>query len=386
MSDAPTLKVAMNCAALMAPLTGIGQYTRHLVLGLQREPGIDLRLYYAMHFVRNLPAAPPRAVGALRGLVRRNIPGSYPVTRAIQQVIFSHGSRAGSFDLYHEPNFLAFRFPGPSVITVHDLSWIRYPETHPAERVRAMHRYFEPGLRRASLVITDSHFVRNEVIQEFGVPAERIVTVPLGLDPAFRPQSTSETDAVLSRIGLDHGSYFLSVGTLEPRKNMETTVAAYGALPPSLRERHPLVIAGLRGWRTSAMEKALEPLVASGHVRMLGYLERDELAAITAGALAMVYPSIYEGFGLPPLESMGCGVPVIASNVSSLPEVVGDTALLVDPLDVDALANAMRTMLEDRELRQSLADRALARSARFTWEACTQGIHAAYRTAVANSR
>jgi alpha-1,3-rhamnosyl/mannosyltransferase len=380
------LRVAMNGTALLAPLTGIGQYTRHLALGLQRDPNVDLRLFYATHFNSELRPRAPRAAGVLRRLARTFIPRSYGIARAIQQFNFNRGSRAEQFDVYHEPNFLAFRFPGPSVITVHDLSWIRYPETHPVERVQAMDKYFEPGLRRASLLLTDSRFVRDEVIREFGVPADRIITIPLGLDPVFHPRTAQETQDVLSRHELAHGGYFLSVGTLEPRKNVETTVAAYSLLPQSVRERHPLVMAGLRGWRTSSMERALEPLVASGQVRMLGYLERDDLATLTAGALTLVYPSIYEGFGLPPLEAMGCGVPAITSSASCLPEVVGDTGILVDAKDTDGLSAAMLRMAQDPQLRGELSAKAHARALTFTWERCVAETLAAYRLAASTSR
>lgn len=386
MSDLPTLRVAINGRALMGPLTGIGQYTRHLVAGLQQEPSLDLRIFFATHFGRTIPPATGPAVGAFRQWVRGAIPSAYPISRAIQQFSFSRGSRAERFDIYHEPNFLAFRFAGPSIITVHDLSWIRYPETHPAERVRAMHKYFEPGLRRASLLLTDSEFVKQEVVQHFGVAPQKILTIPLGLDPAFRPRDAQEIAPVLHAHDLAFGSYFLTVGTLEPRKNVEATVAAYRALPESVQARHPLVMAGMRGWRTSSMERALAPLAASGHVRMLGYVERDELAAITAGALTLVYPSIYEGFGLPPLEAMGCAVPVVTSNASSLPEVVGDSGIMVDAKDIDALAQAMRRVAEDPQLRQELSAKAHVRAQAFTWEKCVARTAEVYRRVANSSR
>jgi len=380
------MKIAFNGTALLSPLTGVGQYAYHLASGLQHEPDLDLLLFYASHFGRQVGAGTPPLVGTLRKLVRQWVPHSYEVSRWMQQRNFDRGVRANRFDLYHEPNFLAFEFDGPSVVTVHDLSWIRYPHTHPAERVRAMEKYFEPGLRRARLVLTDSEFVKREVIEVFGIESARILPVPLGLDAVFKPMNAHETRAVLTAHQLKHGEYFLSVGTMEPRKNMETTVAAYGLLPQAVRARHPLVIVGLKGWRTTAMENVLEPLVASGQARILGYLERSELAAVTAGALAMVYPSLYEGFGLPPLEAMGCGVPAITSNVSSLPEVVGDTGLSVDPLDVGALAAAMRTMAEAPGLRAELSARALVRARGFTWQRCAAETAAAYRLALNGAR
>lgn len=380
------MKVAFNGTALMSPLTGIGQYAYHLAHGLQQLPDLDLMLFYANRFERRVGAGAPPFVGKVRGLVRRLVPNSYSISRWMQQRLFDRGTRANRFDLYHEPNFLAYEFDGPSVVTVHDLSWIRYPHTHPVERVNAMEKYFEPGLRRASLVLTDSEFVKRELIDVFGIEPARIVPVALGLDPIFKPMSAQQTRPVLTAHSLDHGSYFLSVGTMEPRKNIETTVAAYGRLPEAVRKRHPLVIVGLRGWRTTSLENVLAPLVASGQVRTLGYLERADLATVTAGALAMVYPSLYEGFGLPPLEAMGCAVPAITSNVSSLPEVVGDTGLTMDPLDIDALARAMELLASDPVLRAALASKAQARATQFTWSRCASETAAAYRVAAATSR
>jgi glycosyltransferase involved in cell wall biosynthesis len=380
------LRIIFGGNALLAPLTGIGQYAFHLGTGLQNEPGFELDFLYGTRVSPQMIQAAPAAVGKLRVMVRKVVPHAYALRRALQQRSFDSAVASKGYDLYHEPNYMALRFDGPTVITVHDLSWIRYPQTHPPERVRAMDRYFEPALRRATLLLTDSEFVKSELVDVFGVAAQRILAIPLGLDPIFKPLGPSQTQPVLQRLELAHGGYFLSVGTLEPRKNLQATVNAYARLPTAVRERHPLVLAGMKGWRTTAIERVLQPLVDSGQVRMLGYLTREDLAVVTAGALAMVYPSIYEGFGLPPLEAMGCGVPPISSNVSSLPEVVGDAGLQVDPADVDAVAGAMLALASDEALRAALSRRSLARAASYTWERCVAQTAAAYRLAASTSR
>lgn len=380
------MKVAFNALPLTAPLTGIGQYVLHLATGLVARSDVEPGLFYGdKWFTSTVRTGAPPAVGRRRALIRKLVPKAYAVHRFMMQRQFNRAVAAQPCDVYHEPNYLAYRFDGPSVITVHDLSWIRYPETHPVERVRAMDKYFEPSLRRASLLLTDSVFVKRELIDVFGIAPERIQPIALGLDPVFSPMNAAQTQPVLSAHGLTHGGYFLSVGTLEPRKNMQATVAAYSSLPVALRERHPLVLVGMKGWRTSRLEQLLEPLERQGHVRMLGYLSREDLATVTAGALAMVYPSVYEGFGLPPLESMGCGVPAITSNVSSLPEVVGDTGLTVHPDDHEGLGQAMAAMAQDAELRASLSARAHARAMTFTWSRCVDETVTAYRRAAALS-
>ena len=380
------LKVAFGGIALLTPLTGIGQYAYHLGSGLQQQPDLEVDFFYGSGFSPEVRKKASRAAGKLRVLARKLVPNAYAVRRALEQRRFDAGVRSRHHDLYHEPNYLALRFAGPTVITVHDLSWIRYPETHPATRVRAMERYFEPALRRAALLLTDSEFVKREVVEVFGMDPARILAIPLGLDPMFRPLAAADTQLVLRDLDLVHGGYFLSVGTLEPRKNLKATIAAYASLPAAVRGRHPLVLAGMKGWRTTSIERLLQPLVDSGQVRMLGYLTREDLAVVTAGALALVYPSLYEGFGLPPLEAMGCGVPPIASNVSSLPEVVGDAGIQVDPGDIDGIAGAMRQLADDARLRDSLSRRALARAAEFTWERCVAQTAAAYRLAASTAR
>ena len=380
------LKLAFGATALLSPLTGIGQYAHHLARGLQQHPGVDVNFFYGTRFSRELAGRPSAAMGKLRVLVRKHVPNPYALRRAIEQWRFDAGVREAGFDVYHEPSYLALRFAGPTVVTVHDLSWIRFPGTHPPERVKALDRYLEPVLRQASLILTDSAFVAGELTEVFGVRPERIRPVPLGLDPAFRPLEPSHTRAVLTRFGLEHGHYFLSVGTMEPRKNLATTLAAYAALPPAVRSAYPLVLAGMMGWETSALQDVLAPLVRSGEVRTLGYLERADLATVTAGALTMVYPSLYEGFGLPPLEAMGCAVPPIISTAGSLLEVVADCGLAVPAEDAEALRGAMQRMVEDPQARAALAQRSLQRAGTFTWGRCVERTLAAYREAAASSR
>lgn len=380
------LRVAFNASALLWPLTGIGQYAYHLARGLKDQPGLDLDFFYGNRFSAEIEDRPSQAAGKLRVWVRTLVPNAYAIRLALEQRHFSEGLRNKSYDLYHEPNYLALRFEGPTVLTVHDLSWIRYPDAHPPERVRALNRHFEPALRNAALVLTDSLFVKNEIVDVFGISPSLILPVALGLDPIFQPMSPAQTQHVMAAHGLVHGQYFFSVGTLEPRKNIQATITAYARLPAALRSRVPLVVAGMKGWRTSALLRLMEPLMHSGQLRVLGYLERNELAVVTAGALAMVYPSLYEGFGLPPLEAMGCGVAPITSNVSSLPEVVGEAGIQVNPHDTEALANAMLSLAEDPALRTSLSAKARAAASQFTWQKCAAQTAAAYRLAASTSR
>jgi glycosyltransferase involved in cell wall biosynthesis len=377
------MRIAFNATALLSPLTGIGQYAFELATRLAADPAHQLRLFYGLGWSDQVRTTPLPAARTIFSLARHLVPNSYAVRQYLQDRKFRQKAGRDSFDVYHEPNYLAYSFKGPTVVTVHDLSWIRFPQAHPVERVTAMTRYFEPSLRKATLVLTDSEFVKREVIEVFGIDPQRIVPVPLGVSPLFRPLQAQATASLMARLDLRHKSYVLAVGTLEPRKNLVTALRAYAALPEAEQRAYPLVLAGIKGWHNEELDREMAPLVSSGRVRLTGYLSREDLATLVAGATTLVYPSIYEGFGLPPLEAMACGVPTIVSNVASLPEVVGDTGLLIDPYDQDGLRDAMQRLIDQPLLREDLGARALQRAAGFTWEACTEQTVAAYARAVA---
>jgi alpha-1,3-rhamnosyl/mannosyltransferase len=382
MPASQSIKLAFNGVALLSPLTGIGHYAAQLAQRLANSTEVRPHFFYGTHWSRQVKAQAAPAVQKLLPWIRNHIPRSYDIRQWVQTRRFRAATRSGAFDLYHEPNNVPLPFDGPLVLTVHDLSWIRYPHMHPAERVKAMDRYFESGLHRATRVITDSQFVKQELIDVFGLRPEKIHPVSLGAGPGFAPQSPDQTSRTLSRYQLQHGRYLLAVGTLEPRKNLQLALRAFMDLPRALRQHYPLVLVGMTGWHASPLQAQLAPLLAAGEVRQLGYLESDELATIMAAACALVYPSVYEGFGLPPLEAMACGVPVIASNVSSIPEVVGDTGILLDPQDAAGLTEAMTALITAPDIRASLSARALQRSQSFSWNLCASETRYIYQLAL----
>lgn len=367
------MRLAINATALLSPLTGIGQYTLALAKEVSTLPGIDVEYFYAAYWSKQLLERPPvRSIAAALPFLRRNIPYGYELRWFLQNHRFNRHTSKEQFDVYHEPNIMPLRFDGPTVVTVHDLSWIRYPETHPVERVRAMSRYFEAGLRQASAIITDAVAMKVELMETFGLSEQSVTAIPLGVDGSFQPQSEQQTLAVMAANNLKHGHYFLAVGTLEPRKNLTTAIRAYLQLPAELRDVYPMVVIGMTGWHTAQLELEMAPLIQSGQLRRLGYVSRPDLVALMSGARTLIYPSIYEGFGLPPLEAMACGTPVICSNVSSLPEVVGEAGIMVEPLDDVALMQAMRLMAEDETTWQVLKGKSLVQAKKFTWQKCAQ--------------
>jgi glycosyltransferase involved in cell wall biosynthesis len=374
--------IAINATPLLSPRTGIGQYTFHLVRELQALLPEPPHLFYAGSWTRELRIAPAPSAGVRQSL-NHFVPNAYKLSRFLQQMRFSTGVRAHGIGLYHEPNFVAFRFDGPMVVTVHDLSWIRYPEMHPRERVKLMDETMPRVVRDAAQIIVDSEFVRGEVISHYGLDPRRVTAVPNGVNSDFHPRDAAECASVLAAMGLRHGEYVLTVGTLEPRKNLATAVAAFESLPQALRRRFPLVVVGMSGWGRERLPPALRAMADAGEARITGYLPQEELPMLYAGARLFLYLSVYEGFGLPPLEAMASGVPSIVSRRASLPEVVGDAARLVDPLDERAIAELLAALLDDDRARESMRAAGLLQATRFSWRACAERTLAIYKRAAA---
>ena len=375
------MRVIFNVDAITAPLTGIGRYALELARGLAHHEAIEeLRLYSAYRWVDD----PAHALAANRTIaaIRRNVPFKTQALELYQQIrggLFRLHTRRMKGFLLHTPNYVLMPFDGPALTTVHDLSWLSYPDAHPVERVKFLDRHLPKTLARADLVLTDSEFIAAEIATRFAVPRAKIRAIPLGVDAAYRPRTAEEMLATLGKHRLEHSAYLLVVATQEPRKNLARLVRAYAALPAATKARHPLVIVGARGWLNHELERTLAPLEAAGTVRRLGYVGEDELPQLYAGAHAFAFPSLYEGFGLPVLEAMASGVPVLTSNVSSLPEVAGDAALLVDPNDEESLRDGLERLLDDSAWRTNASARGLARSRDYPWSRCVDATIDAYR-------
>jgi glycosyltransferase involved in cell wall biosynthesis len=256
--------------------------------------------------------------------------------------------------------------PVPSVVTVHDLGYLLYPEAH-----RPFDRWYlgwttRRHARLAACVIADSEATRADLIRHYQTDPERIVTVYPGRDESLtRVDAPEAISAAKTRYAID-GDYLLYLGTLQPRKNLVRLVEAFAHLQPLTPGLH-LVLAGKKGWLYDDLFARAEALGLRDCVLFIGYLADDDKAPLLSGARALVYPSLYEGFGFPVLEAMACGTPVLTSNVSSLPEVVGDAALLVDPLDVDVIAEGMSRLITDDELRVTLVEKGYAQVRKFSW-------------------
>lgn len=382
--SAPSIDLILGADSISAPLTGIGRYTLELARGLPQHPELARIRYFALGRWLALPQLltaetnAPATRPSLRSLLAGNR-SAVRTFRLLMPTLQRLRLRSQGEAIYHSPNFFLPPFAGRTVTTVHDLSHHIYPEFHPPARIDYMRRMLPSSLERASHVITVSESARQDLITYFGHSPERITAIPLGANPAFRPHSAAELAPVLARLGLQAQGYSLYVGTIEPRKNLDRLLDAYENLPASLRARYPLVMAGSPGWRSEHTHERMARAASAGWLHYLRYVSQADLPALYAGARLFAYPSLYEGFGLPVLEAMACGIPVITSCVSSLPEVVGNAALQIDPHDVPALSAALVQGLQDDPWRSQAVTAGLQRAACFSWERCveqTVGVYA----------
>ncbi|MBF5003873.1 glycosyltransferase family 4 protein [Diaphorobacter caeni] len=378
--------VILGADAIHAPLTGIGRYAYELATRLPQCEGVESLRFYSLGQWISSEAVQARAKTVSteelnRPTLRRVLAGNKLAVRAYSTLmpIWSRWRmQKERHALFHSPNYFLPPFPGKSVATIHDLSHIVCPQFHPAARVELLKRDLPKTMERADFLITDAESVRREVIEHFDWPEDRICAVPLGVDTSFHPRTSEETSAVMHRYGLVHGGYSLYVGTIEPRKNLARLIRAYARLPESLRMNVPLVLAGSRGWQAEEIHDLMMLGANAGWLRYLDFVPQEDLPFLYAGARLFCFPSLYEGFGLPPLEAMASGIPVLTSSTSSLPEVVGDVGLKVQPEDEASIAYALGHALQDEVWRAQVSANGVNRSLAFTWAQCASSTSAIY--------
>jgi glycosyltransferase involved in cell wall biosynthesis len=351
------LRVAYETTALEMDGTGAARAITMLEQGLRADPRVDLvRLAQ--------PDRGPRSPVA-RGLVREL--AWFPIE-------LPRRAQAAGADLLHCPVALAPARRGavPVVVSVNDVMPLSRPEWFTRRNVWHTKLLLGRMLRAAAGVLTCSEHSRGEILAAFDLDPERVVVTYYGVDERFAPGPRPET--LLERLGVGDSPYLLTVGKLQPRKNVEAAIRAV----ERLRHDHRLVIAGARGWRDAELLELVRASPAAERIHLAGLLSDDDLVGLYRGAAVFVFPSLHEGFGFPPLEAMACGTPVVCSDRTSLPEVVGDAGLLVDPDDDAALAAAVALVLEEPGRAEDLRRRALERAAGFTWERCVDATVAAY--------
>jgi glycosyltransferase involved in cell wall biosynthesis len=263
-------------------------------------------------------------------------------------------------------------YPRRTVVTVHDLGYIYYPQAHTRFSRLYLHLSTRFSAHAARRVIAISQATKRDLMKHYKVPPRKVRVIYHGRDPIFVPvrdgQKLRETAA---KYGIEH-PYCIHVGTLQPRKNLGLLIEAWERLRTMLESPPQLLLAGKRGWLYDDLLRDVQAKGLGELIKFADYVEREDLPALYSGALALTFPSLYEGFGLPPLEAMSCGTPVLASTASSVPEVVGDAAVMLNPHDSAAWADAVQLLSRDVALLESLSGKGLARAAQFTWERCAR--------------
>ncbi len=384
------MKLIFDLDPLRVPVTGIGRYTMELAKGMRQKTEIEsLKLQFLLSWV----ASPEMLVQKYGGVGKAGVKASHggglkvvflKMLKAVARRYagFLKGLRCLPYRdyVYHSPSYSLPSFVKYGAVTVHDMSMFRVPEFHPADRVAHQCRIIPDIVRRAKLVLTVSEFSKSEILDYFDIDPNRVVSVPLGVDPMFKPKDKMlGSDAVVASLGLQSQSYTLFVSTMEPRKNIERLIDCYSNLPEDVRKSIPLVLVGGSGWRSEAIHEKIRQGEAEGWLRYMAYVSEEVLPHLFANAKLFAFISLYEGFGLPVLEAMASGVPVLCSNAASLPEVGGDAVLYVDPVDDSQISEGLMRLLSDELLREMLITKGLERAKRFTWQATVDKTLLAYQ-------
>lgn len=365
--------VCVDIQAAIAQRAGVGRYTKALVEHLGPLAGSDeLRLFYFDFMRRGTPFAVPGAVET----ASRWCPGRF-VQQAWKKFDWPPFDWfAGRADVYHFPNFI--RPPlsrGKSVVTIHDLAFMRLPQTIETRNLAFLSSQIRQTVERADAIIAVSEFTAREIVELLGVPPERIVTIYQGLTENVRRPDSAAIAAMRDQLGLAR-PYLLTVGTLEPRKNIPFLVDVFETLGDFDGE---LVLAGMTGWKYEPILEWIRKSPRATQIRHLSYVPEPLLPALYAGAELFAFPSLYEGFGFPPLEAMACGTPVVASAAASLPEVLGDAAVCVNDFNEQTWADVIHKTLTDSALRSRLRERGLAQAQKYTWAESARRTWEVYR-------
>lgn len=348
-------QIIIDTLSLLGSLSGVGRYSYEVSKALLEFEDYQTHYFYGYFSKTLLSPQSAKSTKSLRALIIKN-----PLVKSIVRGLMFRicGAFSHRYDLYWQPNFI----PNGGikaqkiVTTVHDFSWEIYPEFQPKERVKYFKKYFYSSLQGCDHIITGSKFTKDEIMERTGIAPEKISVIYHGIDHTlFYPKLNPKKQ-----------KYILSVGSIEPRKNLKNLLLAYSLLDTTLKDDYHLLLVGGSGWENAEIMALITKL--DKWVHYSGFVSDEELSILYSGASLFVYPSLYEGFGIPPLEAMACGAPVIVSNVSSLPEVCLDAAFYVNPLDIEAIKEGMVCVLKNTLLREEFIVKGLARAKEFSWE------------------
>ena len=385
------MRIGLDCSsAVLKNRTGVGNYTFNLAHALARVDKENFYVFYPFFYRvflgieknTRLPKAKNTRI-AYNGL-----------PHFLFYFLLSKGTPSffkekmlGDVDIVHSTNFSAPRLKNKKlVVTIYDLTVFTHPECHQKGNIDFCAKGIKDALSNADKIIAISEHTKKDLIDILNAPSDMISVTQLAAgSDYYEVKDMAAIRLTKEKYNLPE-NYILFVGSLEPRKNIKTLLKAYSMVPVKMRKDFPLVIAGAKGWLNSDIPALVEGLGIKESVRFTGYIDAADISAVYSGATVFAYPSLYEGFGLPILEAMSCGSPVVTSNTSSMPEVAGDAALLVDPLNAEELAFGLETVLEKESLRAEMRKKGLARASTFSWDRCAKETVEVYRKAAASPK
>lgn len=364
-------KVLIDAVSLLSPLTGIGRYTYEISCRLQKlsKGKYEIFFNYGYHskelYGLDKQSTTEQKAKKLQSFIKK-IPLLKKLSRSFY--LFITKFYRTEYDLYFQPNFI----PNSNIkakkliCTVHDFSFMLQPHWHTKELIAHYNKNFFSLIKKADHIITGSNFTKQEIIDYMQIPQDKISVIYHGVNhELYKQYPQNELQETKAKFDLPK-SFLLFVGSIEPRKNLLTLLKAYNLLSKEEKCELPLILVGFKGWENREIMQEIEK--NREYIRYLGFVSDSELAHIYNLATVFIYPSLYEGFGLPPLEAMACGTPVIVSNVASLPEVCGDAAIYIEPTNHIDIKNKILVIAKDEKLREELSQKSKAQAALFSWE------------------
>ena len=398
------MKVIFDVESVHGKLTGIGRYSYELAVRMPKEVGSAVK-YWNGYAFQSAPI-----------VSKSDQDSSYSFDRFLKRLFLNRFTRVGaklipmalkapikrrvgflfhsetpetlennSDYIFHGPNFFLPNHSGRKVVTVHDMSIFRFPECHPEDRVKFMSVEVPRALKAADAIIAISEFTKRELLEYFPDVEAKVHVVPNGANKPKSLKFNSADTEVLNRLSLSKGSFFLCVSTIEPRKNLSVLIEAYLKLPNEVRERNPLILVGGDGWKSQALMKQIDS-AKSQNVHHLGYVDQNDLETLYKSARAFVFPSLYEGFGLPAIEAMAYGLPVVCASSTAVSEVCGGDALEFSGASPDQLSDALADLVVNDDLRVRLSKASINRAAQYSWERCCKETAEVYRSMLGTFR
>ncbi|PIF04293.1 MAG: glycosyl transferase family 1 [Arcobacter sp.] len=350
--------------SLLSPLTGIGRYTYEISKRLQKSNDLSLYFFYGYYSSKLIKPSDQHSIKKLKSFIVKN----QLIKKIVRKFLFSFSAFfSSSYDIYWQPGFvLNNKIDAKKIITtVHDFSFILYPNSQPKERREYLEKNFFKNIYKSNIIITCSYFTKQEVIERLHIDEDKIKVIYHGVDhDLFYVHNDLKLEYDLPK------KFILCVGSIEPRKNLLGLLKAYENLDEEIKKEYKLVLVGFKGWENKEIMELINK--NKDNIIYLGFICDSELAKVYNLATLFIFPSFYEGFGIPPLEAMACGTPVIASNTSCIPEICGDAVVYIDPHSIDDISKKIELLIVDKKLQKELVYKGLKKAKEYTWEKSVQ--------------